>query len=104
MGTDRARRVGDTVPAAEHYPGHASPALTTHSTPLQGVPGPAPLSGLVLARSVGGWVVPRYSPSPYPPGIPTRHAPRTRSAVLHRGSPRALGHRGHAHMTLLGPS
>ena len=42
---DRARRVGHRTPRDTH-PLH----LTTHSSPLQGLTGPASLSGLLLAR------------------------------------------------------
>ena len=45
---------------------------TTHSAPLQGATGPAPLSGLLLEQC--GWVY-RYSPPHYPPGISTPGTP-----------------------------
>ena len=69
--TDRARRVVlGAVPAAEHevIPGTQTPPLQ----PPAGASGPAPL-GLGLSSSKAGrWVGTRYSPSLYPPGIPSQ--------------------------------
>ena len=74
LEADRARRVGrgmggrsqgDTRRGRDHHP------RPTHSSPLQGLPGPAPLvwgSLVPGARWLGVLVVPRY----YPPGILTQ--------------------------------
>ena len=59
-------RVGGPVGAA---------AMTTHSRPLQGLPGPAPLSLPPLGVGTLALAGYRYSPGEYPPGIPTRYYP-----------------------------
>ena len=70
--------------------------LTTHSTPLQGVTGPASLSVLRLVSGPGGWVVHRYSPSQYPPSHTT---PVPHPLVMHTDQP-CQGHQEHVHMTV----
>ena len=85
QGPDRARRVGNTVPAAEHLGTRVQPTLITHSSPM-GFRGPLRCQG-GLPRAHGGWVVlPRYTnppiptPVPYPARTPrqtTRYTPGT---------------------------
>ena len=63
QGQDRARRVGADV--------RGRCRLTTHSTPLQGVPGPASLSVLRLT-GVRPWCLGPVLPTRYThPGTPT---------------------------------
>ena len=79
--------------------------LPTHSSPLQGLPGPAPLV-TDLAGADPGIAGPRYYPPVipryYPPGIPHPGTHRARTSMGHAPLHRATGPLGHIHMTVSG--
>ena len=81
--TDRARRVVLTVPV----PRYARAPDTTHSSPLQGLTGPAPL--YLDLSPAAGWVP--GIPSPYPPSphTPPGYTPAPPVRCQH---PRTPGH------------
>ena len=85
-GTDRARRVG-TGAGRTHWEtreGTVPAPQTTHSRPLQGLPGPAPLSVVLLPRA--RWLgSTRYTHPGYPPVYPSQAGTQApvRRAVPH---------------------